>query len=1140
MACNSAHTSRVDASTNVAGLLWTYTLAGTEVPIGPPVVSGGGYIWFIARVWPYDPVSYLTTIYLYCLNSDGSLKSKRALQTDIALGDIELTGGYLTVTNDDKCHVSYYAKLEQWDTDSLTPVWTYSPTISDSSYRHMSHATLGRTGEVIVATRGDDGNWTLRLLDISAGSVTSSIATGFTHSYLDVLYPTIDASGIYFPLNGVTIGGVAHACMIKYAYDGTLLWQYDIGTDGADYADGLPPSVDGDRLYFVGNNQSGAPDYGSTNQIFCLNASTGAEIWVRRVADDNLYTLRLPPSIDTEGDVYSGVLDCNGADELLRRVSAVDGTTTWTYAPASPTQSRPVSPVIGNDGYALWADGDVFRVKLSDGTAVAVTSGIFCLRQPVALVPGFMYAGNNPNPGTDPGAIIAYEVTSNITPMQTRGSLYEVRAYNSSDERVYLPVDWIDTVSFEITERGGFGQGSLHIIAPWEALPNLLGDERIDVWLWNVLVYRGWINVHQRDIDNPEQFSPQLAGLIETLNRWVIDRRYVSSQPEDISTYFGRLVQDYVLTDSATAGVMTDSQAIGATLQVFDARGETLASAFNRLCDQSPNAAIWGHDTDSNYNNRLYLRPRATAISKRLTVGEQVQAYAHPYDTGSVRNVLRLCGGQVAQPNLVANGSFENPLPPSETVGNLVVDYSFEDDAAAWSGTSSGSRKQTGGGGDAMGAPRSGSWWYEIDQNGEKAEQTVSGIAPTLVYTASAWVRREDATIPRTFTYEVEGLDGSNTVMVTIPIATALDPGGGRWTRYSGACDFSGYPTVEKAQIRIRAHAGSASNDGILIDDVAFYERDSVANAEWAWSLHGAATRVTLDWHATDVEAYHGGYCVKMLTSGIAGSSDYMELRTTKTARISVKPGQSYVVAGFIRGDGSNSVSASIGVSEWKADDTSAGADTESATMSGNLATWTLITATFTAAAGASTAEVWLRDRANTILYADAFALIETALPVDWYSGGYWEGDTYERVWDTNIIPPTVPGRAPVGLSASASASIATWGRREAVVQNDQVVDEATGQAFAIGWLNAHAVPQVSAQLRLTATQSEDLIGTSGTIRLLNLPSAPDALFPSRIRYTIDGNGVEIEVDLGSQRPELVEMIRVLAGKRASGELPAV
>jgi hypothetical protein len=641
-------------------------------------------------------------------------------------------------------------------------------------------------------------------------------------------------------------------------------------------------------------------------------------------------------------------------------------------------------------------------------------------------------------------------------------------------------------------------------------------------------MYRGWLLTPEPRIESPETLSITTHGLMERLDRWMVKKKYVYGLATDIATVFSDIVADHVTTASRLPSLTVDSNATSVKVKEFDARGKSVSAALGALCDTAPNAAIWGFDFASDTTDRIYLRPRSTSIAYRAYIAGNVTAFVYPRDVTQVVNRMFIRGGRVSQPNMLGNPSFEEPAPNSETVGNLILNYGFED-PTGWTLSGGATIKDSGDTTVEHAAARTGDKLLELDTPGEEAYQIVSSIDYTIPYLASCYVRRESAGIAADVTITVDGLDsGSSPVSGATVSSAAYDPGGSQWKRLTLAVDFSAYATVVKLKVRFITSLGSEGATGTLIDDTALWETNGVSQEGWTWSTTGAGKRDILDWVHDAIAPYHGGYVVKMKATGIAISADCLEIWTPLASRVKVTAAQFYTLAVFVRGDGTNDISFSFGVTQYKADATVA-TTTESATITGTYATWSMQSLGITMGADTDTVQVFLRDRNNNILYVDALALLDGNLPTDWSNGGYWAGDAYEIIFDVTNTPAT-ERRPDSGVTGDALTSITDYGEREASVSNDQVVDFSSAVALAVSYLNAYATPRIQAELKTRVRSASDLINMAGAVKLVNLPDAPDALFPARVSYTI-GDNIDLVAQLGNEKAELIGLMRLLAAK---------
>ena len=162
--------------------------------------------------------------------------------------------------------------------------------------------------------------------------------------------------------------------------------------------------------------------------------------------------------------------------------------------------------------------------------------------------------------------------------------------------------------------------------------------------------------------------------------------------------------------------------------------------------------------------------------------------------------------------------------------------------------------------------------------------------------------------------------------------------------------------------------------------------------------------------------------------------------------------------------------------------------------------------------------------------------LVQGELPTEVQSlGGFWSGDSYEREIDV-----TYTGLDAVGgdsfstyLDTDVDDSITTYGRHDDEVSNELVTDIATAFAFAAGQFNAKALPKVEAALSIYAARQ--LIAQDGKVRLVNLPDAPPALWPSRSNYTISAEAILCAVELGNTRPDLASLLLLTTERARKG-----
>lgn len=711
----------------------------------------------------------------------------------------------------------------------------------------------------------------------------------------------------------------------------------------------------------------------------------------------------------------------------------------------------------------------------------------------------------------------------------------DIRLYDSTGKRkIGAFREWISTLRFEVLERGGFGQASFDALATWEE-NTIVGGDRLDVWIWSQLIYRGYVRMPHANLSETQRTAPTVYGRMETLNGYQADCKYAYGSPVDLSRLVQDVVADHVQKTNRLPLLVTDLQTIGVKVQEFESRGRNVTQALNAICDLAPNQCIWGFDVNAAGQDRLYFRPRSSTITHRFALGGIAVEYDQESDISAVVNrAAPLRGGTVLQPNLAPDGSYEDAAPNSETVGNLVVDYS-EEIGTGWTLNGGATRKGPGDHGRA----RTGSYWIELDTNGENATQTIA-IDYRVPLVAWCWASRETAGTLREVRLTVEGLDAGNATVVTFTTGY-IDPAQGAssdlyyripniQTGDSLDCDFSPYATVTQAKITVQTNGGTAADDGVDVDDVALVEKDGATPISWRYVLNGSGKRARLVWQQRDFEGidpFHGCYGVLAQASGADDTGNNMEIRITEAARISVRPNNPYTFAVRARTDG-NSGTFKFVIYEYKSDGTLA-ATTVSGVQTTNSTDWVPFYYTFQTNGDTAQVEIALRLVDNVEHGFDAVYFGYGSAPGEIIAtgddGGYWPADKYERYADVTNTKLT--------LNTLPAASITNYGIQEQPIESDAVTNwDPLAKTFLQDYFNAHAIPPVRARLRLYGPDAPLTI--DGTVRLLNLASPPSALYPSRVSYTVD-TAITIDAELGDGRPDMADLLTLTEQRAKRG-----
>ncbi len=693
----------------------------------------------------------------------------------------------------------------------------------------------------------------------------------------------------------------------------------------------------------------------------------------------------------------------------------------------------------------------------------------------------------------------------------------------------------IQELNFEIQERGGYGGGSLSFNAPWDKV-SFSGNERVDVRLWGSPAYRGYLRINQKDLNSPESARPQFYGMVALLDQWAVKRKYAYGCDTDVTQIFRDIAEDYVAVSGRFPSVSIDtSAAVGFTLKEFDARGSSVAQAFNELADSIPGGIVWGVEMDAGEpipGDVLYMRPKPTETAYVVPVGDNVEAFVYPVDTHEIVNSLApLKGGTVAQENLCPNGSFEEVAPASEEHGNYLLNSSFEDDDGShpyWTSIGPDPTVKFAGHPTAHGSARTGNQWAELDETGEGFYQEVQ-IIPGRRYEAACWARLEDPEELNSGLLTLEAYTSGGALLATD--SEALDNLTGTYQRFVAELDLASYPTAEVLRITVESNGGSAANNGVIVDDCGIYEYCAKAQENWRVIVRGNATLTELDWAYEGVAARTGEYVVHVKVEDIALSSDTVDLYMPQSLSPSVDPNERYTLIVWWHVSGSGTAAddgISIGVVNVKSD-LEDGDTEESDTIVGNPSAFTYALTNsamayldFVTDSDTARLQPFIRIRTNRHIYIDDVMLVKGEIPDEVRdSGGYWPADMYERYIDVTHSGLTA------SLDTDVDDSIDDYDEHEKSVTNELVTDYATALAFAAGYFNANALPKVEASL--TIYGARELIAQEGKVRIVNLPSAPPALWPSRSSYSITESAINCQVELGNVRPDLQRLLQLTA-----------
>ena len=710
----------------------------------------------------------------------------------------------------------------------------------------------------------------------------------------------------------------------------------------------------------------------------------------------------------------------------------------------------------------------------------------------------------------------------------------DVRCYNADGTRKAIPD--LDSLSWEVGEQGGMQTGTLQFLVPWEGT-SWTGGEWIDVRLWggSQVVYRGWVRHPQQELGTPERSSPTLHGLFELLNGYEVRRDFGYAPAVSPTQFFSDLVALYVTRAGRWPSLVIDTagvDALGLRMWGLQVNGQSVPQALNSLCGLFPNQLIWGCDVDPLGNNRIYLRPRATAVKYRAVVGREVTAFVYPRDCTRIVNRIFVTGGKydgsngtnvsyISYVNLLTNASFEEGAPNNEIDGNVLVNGGFETNTAF---ATSSNPWVTGGAAIDTSTAHGGSNSCELN-NDDIAQEYVYqdfGVAgsPSGVHASCWWCGRSGMSWSPQIRLEL----WNGSVMVA-----------SSYSAFSAVTDTAGYtfmhfqldwypPSVTCTKVRVTYILTSETSTGYagqtLVDDCSLWFDGPELAKGWRVTGGSGGSWSAIDWRNRDFTPFDGDVMVRAVAAVTGGAGSYAEMATNTASRPVGQPTRGYYLQFMVFNPGSSAVHAAAVARVIK--NGVIQATPVGASVAVPAGAWTAVGMSITTGSNCDSIEVGLRVYDSGTYYIDAAGMwADLAYAPPWYVAG----DTFAGVRDTSDYSLAVIGTA-------AAASMATWGEREASVTNADVLDPAALDAFAISYFKEMAVPQIQATLRVQGvTPDVAILALDGQVQVVNLPMEPGALTPVRLRYQA-GKSLDMMVDLNNERPQLENLLRlVVAGK---------
>ncbi|MDR3709739.1 MAG: hypothetical protein P4L33_15690 [Capsulimonadaceae bacterium] len=725
----------------------------------------------------------------------------------------------------------------------------------------------------------------------------------------------------------------------------------------------------------------------------------------------------------------------------------------------------------------------------------------------------------------------------------------EVRLFTSARVRKWFSPDSVLSVKWEEQEAGGTGMITAVIKAKFEKPPTDLTDI-LEIWVRGESTprCRGIVGAPEAALDLKESHSVVAYGLMDDLRRVLVDKIIARPDGWDLAQYAALFADDYQARRPGLA-LDRDFQTTGVTLQQLDASDSDLRKVFDGLFDAGSKSVVWGFDINPlTGNDRMYIRPRDNStVGSQYFVGANVKLLRSPIESSGIVNYAKIKGGNATYPQLITNGSFEQPVAPSSTSGNLLTDGGFEA-GTGWVYLDGASRN-----GPYEGiTPHTGNYFSLLNNPGENIYQNVP-IVGTTQYNLSLYIRQMIGESGTGRCY-VDGLNAAGVKIATsdvLPLAptSTIWTGGQPSTPLAGnMLGFSfnfGNAEIVTAQVHIICDAL-----GFAVDDVVLETTN--ANGQYAMlldtNISGPGKSASVEWidWARPEAAYEGYYGVRIKVTS-AGDDQQVMLgnipgnATSGTGQFHFRPNlnESYYGYAMVRmTPGMNSSYGKVFAqyrgwsgSELKTIVNGAGGP---GTIIPNDGEWHA-TAVAARAGAEDQGTLWIVITAPGIYDIDCLSCRDIGGGTDPTEGTpFLRSSTFETyVYATDVCTP----------GTEAYNSLSKYGRMEGLVNNSDIVDWSAGaQAYMKAYFDAYAVPlyRPVVEIHHEPTQRTSP-GDANIVRVSGVANGSDINdFCAKATYEGANMRLSAKLELNSERPAVPKMLAALqAGSSGTSVLTA-
>lgn len=694
----------------------------------------------------------------------------------------------------------------------------------------------------------------------------------------------------------------------------------------------------------------------------------------------------------------------------------------------------------------------------------------------------------------------------------------DVRLHGSNGLRKHFNAALIDSIDWELIENGYYGNCTINMSDSFDSSEfNIVGTDYIELYIDNEIRYRGYISIPESRLEIPEKKSINILGAADRLNNIYVKKRYIHPGGADIAIFISDIINDYILSqfNYEPGPLVLDIQETGFTIERFDA-DNSARECLDNLIDQAGKRAQWGIDIDPETNkNRLFVRPKSSAVGYKYSIGNNVRSYSYPQDYSQIVNKVRISGSDATHPNLAANSSFEDVVIASSDVGNEILDSSFENYYSSWSRSLEAYILS-----DVY--PHTGNkcaYFENYTHGNQYIQQDNVTLTENKVYEFKMWhksVHERDVL----FHIEIIPDVGDTVLLPAVGSFTSV------WTSWESAytqLKTSFTAPAGCASCSVKIVIDTTDHIKFQVDDVSLVDMLGLAQLNWSKELFGTAA-MNVNW-ANDDYVAHGAYSIECTATAV-DESNWASITQTADNATDVNNGDIYLVSVWIYNYDNSNKNIKLAMYEVTID-SSAWQLSGSKTLDPG---WNYVEFDWTATNYSRSLRAAIRFIENCHVCIDAitftkypgFTMPEGAAP----GHGFVEGSTFETILSTDddfVQDDSV-------LPAVVKNSITTYGIREITESVDGITDIAQAQGWAIGYFGLKAQP-VAAH-RLDISNCSDNVKPNALVQLLGTSTSIDPAFPSNIRYTWSGSSdINISISLNTERPTFEGMLQKILNR---------